>query len=174
MNYTGPIPPTPTASSSDAQWQNWWAYQGVLRDLRYEDERASNAARDARIRAEDVARNQRLDERDVAAVKLAAERAIVTDRQHSEKMAAEAACAAAVTKQADATREHARVGELIHTTAPKTEPLTDEQLVRDFMFNMVATEDNPTAALGRGKACVRLLRLAFQAPAAAQPLKVNP
>jgi hypothetical protein len=42
--YTGPIPPTPTGASTDAQWQSWWAYQNLLRDLRYEDERIARAA----------------------------------------------------------------------------------------------------------------------------------
>jgi hypothetical protein len=27
MPYTGPVPPTPTATSTDAQWSNWWAYK---------------------------------------------------------------------------------------------------------------------------------------------------
>lgn len=27
MAYTGPVPPTPTATSTQAQWDNWWAYQ---------------------------------------------------------------------------------------------------------------------------------------------------
>lgn len=27
MPYTGPVPPTPTATSTQAQWDNWWAYQ---------------------------------------------------------------------------------------------------------------------------------------------------
>jgi hypothetical protein len=43
MAYTGPIPPTPTASSTDAQWASWWAYQTVLTNGRYDDERAARA-----------------------------------------------------------------------------------------------------------------------------------
>ena len=43
MAYTGPIPPTPTAASTDAQWASWWAYQTVLTNGRYDDERAARA-----------------------------------------------------------------------------------------------------------------------------------
>jgi hypothetical protein len=73
MAYTGPIPPTPTATSTDAQWNSWWNYQTVLTNGRYDDERAA--------------------------------RYIVTDKQHAEKMAAEAACAA--SNQALATAQQA-------------------------------------------------------------------
>jgi hypothetical protein len=41
MSYTGPVPPTPTANSTDAQWTSWWNYQTVLTSGRYDDERAA-------------------------------------------------------------------------------------------------------------------------------------
>lgn len=30
MAYTGPVPATPTATSTDAQWASWWNYQTQL------------------------------------------------------------------------------------------------------------------------------------------------
>lgn len=128
--YTGPVPPTPTGSSTDAAWQSWWTYQTILQNMRYEDERAA--------------------------------RAIVVDRQHAEKMAAEGACAAAVTKQAEAQVKATEAMLRIHTTPSAPEPVSDEQLVRHFMLSMADTTDNPAEVLGRAKVFVRLLRLAFQ------------
>lgn len=165
MNYTGPVPPAPTGASTDAQWQTWWAYQGVLRDLRYEDERVATAARDARIRTEDMARNQRLDDERAAAVKLATERAVVVDRQHTEKMAAEAACAAGQQALAAAMRYAA-------DRSREPEPVmqwSDEQLVRQFMFNMAETVPQGTAAMARAQAYLALLRFNFPPPAADKP-----
>lgn len=74
--YTGPIPPTPTATSTDAAWQGWWTYQTLLQNVGYEKERA-----DARLKAE------------ADQIALVARQAVL-DQQHAEKMAAEAACAA--------------------------------------------------------------------------------
>ena len=91
--YTAPVPPAPTATSTDAQWQSWWAYQNILRDLRYEDERIA--------------------------------RAVVVDKQHIEKMAAEAACAAATRAAAAAQVEVAR---LMVLPTPET-PRSDGSLV---------------------------------------------
>lgn len=82
MEYVGPVPPAPTGSSTDAQWQSWWAYQTVLTNTRYENEREA-----ARV--------------------LAAARAVVADQQHVERMIAEAACALANTKLAEAQLEMA-------------------------------------------------------------------
>jgi hypothetical protein len=165
VNYTGPVPPAPTGASTDAQWQTWWAYQGVLRDLRYEDERVATAARDARIRTEDMARNQRLDDERAAAVKLAAERAVIVDRQHTERMAAEAACAAGQQALAAAMRYAAD-----RSREPEPVPLwTDEQLVRQFMFNMADTVTQGTAAMGRAQAYLLALRAVYKpAPAPVQ------
>lgn len=70
MEYTGPVPATPTTSSSDAVWHQWWTYQTLLQNIRYENERAADK------------------------VALVARQAVL-DQQHAEKMAAEAACAAA-------------------------------------------------------------------------------
>lgn len=132
MVYTGPVPPTPTAASTDAQWQNWWAFKACERDLRYEDERIA--------------------------------RAVITDRQHAEKMSAEAACALATTKAADAQREAARVMELIHNTPPAEGPervWTDEQLARQFLFGMVDTVPVATTAMKRARSYTELLRFNF-------------
>lgn len=41
MAYTGPVPPTPTATSTDAQWATWHAYQNLLFQGRWDDERAA-------------------------------------------------------------------------------------------------------------------------------------
>jgi hypothetical protein len=42
--YTGPVPPPPGPQADAPTWANWWAYQNLLLQLRYEDERASRAA----------------------------------------------------------------------------------------------------------------------------------
>lgn len=133
MNYTGPVPPTPTGASSDAQWQTWWAYQGVLRDLRFEEERLA--------------------------------RVIVTDRQHSEKMAAEAACAKATAEAAAAQLAMAAAVRYAADRSREPDPVvpwTDEQLVRQFMFNMADTVPQGTAAMGRAQAYLRALRTVFK------------
>jgi hypothetical protein len=45
MAYTGPVPPTPTATSTDAQWSNYWNYQTQLfRDADLEARAANTAA----------------------------------------------------------------------------------------------------------------------------------
>jgi hypothetical protein len=45
VSYTGPIPPTPTATSTDAQWASWWNYQTQLfRDADLEARAANTAA----------------------------------------------------------------------------------------------------------------------------------
>lgn len=146
MNHTGPVPPTPTGASTDAQWQNWWAYQGVLRDLRYEDERAAAAIKATADAAEAVARQA------------------VLDAQHREKMAREDACAAAQAETAAAIRYAA---DRAREPDPVT-PWTDEQLVRQFMFNMADTVPQGTAAMGRAQAYLLALRAVFKpAPAPA-------
>lgn len=137
MAYTGPIPPTPTATSTDVQWQNWWAYQTVVGNMRYEDERAG--------------------------------RALVLDKQHADKLAAETRCAESQVKLAAAQAETARVLELIHTTPPAeapAKPWTDEQLVRAFMLEMAGTVPTGTVAMQRAQAYAALLRFNFEAPAA--------
>jgi hypothetical protein len=82
-SYTGPIPPTPTANSTDAAWQNWWTYQTIVQNLRYEDERAAAVVKAEADRVARVAREA------------------VLDQQHAEKMAKETACALATTKLAE-------------------------------------------------------------------------
>lgn len=77
--YAGPVPPAPVPGTPPESplWTNWWQYQTVLTNSRYENEREA-----ARV--------------------LAAARVLVTDEQHRQKMAAEAACAEANTKLAEA------------------------------------------------------------------------
>jgi len=41
--YTGPVPPMPGPQDDAARWTNWWSYQTILQNLRYEDERAARA-----------------------------------------------------------------------------------------------------------------------------------
>ena len=72
MSYTGPIPPVPTATSTDAQWATWHAYQTCVTNGKWDDERAA--------------------------------RQTITDRQHAEKMASEAACREAQLELAAAQR----------------------------------------------------------------------
>jgi hypothetical protein len=139
MNYSGPVPPAPTGASTDAQWQTWWAYQGVLRDLRFEEERLA--------------------------------RVIVTDRQHAEKMAAEAACAKATAEAAAAQLVMAAAMRYAADRAREPDPVTpwtDEQLVRQFMFSMADTVPQGTAAMGRAQAYLLALRAVFK-PALAAP-----
>lgn len=128
MAYSGPVPPTPTATSTDAQWASWWAYQTVLTNGRYDDERAA--------------------------------RHVVTDAQHREKMAAEAACAAATNAQAAAMRYAADL-------MAQPETVTDEQIIRQFMANMADTVPSGTAAMQRAQAYLSLLRFNFPKPAPA-------
>lgn len=66
-----------------------------------------------------------------------AARAAVLDTQHAQKMAAEAACAAATTRNAEAQAAMAAALLQIHTTPPAEAPpvpWTDEQLLRQFML----------------------------------------
>jgi hypothetical protein len=109
--YTGPVPPTPTGTSSDAVWQSWWAYQNILRDLRFEDERIARAA--------------------------------VLDRQHTERIAAESACAAAnqalaksneamASAQRAVAEALAKPSETRHTYAPRTRADLVWEMVKAF------------------------------------------
>lgn len=135
MAYTGPIPPAPTAASTPTEWQNWWAFQTVAGNMRYEDERAA--------------------------------RVLVLDKQHTEKLAAEARCAEAQVKLAAAQTEMARVLALTHTTPPAeapAKPWTEEQLVRAFMLEMVGTVPAGTTAMQRAQAYSALLKFNFPAP----------
>lgn len=141
MNYTGPVPPTPTASSTDAQWQNWWAFKACERDLRYEEERLA--------------------------------RVIVTDRQHAEKMAAEAACARATAEAAAAQLAMAAAVRYAADRSREPDPVvpwSDEQLVRQFMFNMADTVPQGTAAMGRAQAYLLALRAVFKPTPTPAPL----
>jgi hypothetical protein len=143
--YAGPVPPTPTGSSTDAQWQNWWAFKGCERDLRYEDERIA--------------------------------RAVITDRQHVEKMAAEAACALATTKAAEAQAKAADAMVLIHTTPPAEAPAaswTDEQLARQLLFSMAGDVPVGTEAMQRAQAYIASLRFNFPVPAPAPTAPMPP
>ena len=48
MSYAGPIPPTPTPASTDAQWASWWNYQTQLfRDADLAARAANTAAMEA-------------------------------------------------------------------------------------------------------------------------------
>lgn len=58
--YTGPIPPAPTAESTDAQWSSWWAYQTVLTNGRYDDERAARQIVTDRQHDERIAADEKL------------------------------------------------------------------------------------------------------------------
>jgi hypothetical protein len=77
ITYEGPIPPTPGEPFDAAKWQIYQTYQTLLQNLRYENERE-------------------------AALVLAAVRALVTDKQHTDRTAAETACAAANAQLAEA------------------------------------------------------------------------
>lgn len=39
--YTGPVPIPPGPQADAATWANWWAYQNMLLQMRWEDERAA-------------------------------------------------------------------------------------------------------------------------------------
>ena len=116
--YTGPIPPTPSTASTDAQWQNWWAYQGVLRDLRFEAER-------------------------IAAAETLAARQAVLDAQHAERMAREDACAAATSALAEAQRAQAEA----QRAGPASYGPTLDRLIAAWGAHD-ATLDRLTVALG--------------------------
>ena len=100
MAYTGPAPTTPSADTPPESpiWVNWWQYQTVLTNGRYEDEREA-----ARV--------------------LAAARAVITDKQHAERMAAQAACAAAQTRAAEA--QEALVAAMADTPRSKADVVLD-------------------------------------------------
>ncbi len=135
--YTGPVPPTPNpATATDAQWQNWWAYQNLLRDLRYEDERAA--------------------------------RAVIADKQHADKIAAEARCAEAHTKAAasqQAMADAMRYAVDTPQAAPLAYPWTDEDLVRSWMAGLAEAGISGVAALSAAKASLRAFRLLYPAKA---------
>ena len=79
IEYTGPVPPAPTPDTpaNDPKWANWWQYKTLAQNVDYTNEREA-----ARV--------------------LAAARAVITDQQHAERMAAQAACADAQTRAAEA------------------------------------------------------------------------
>lgn len=53
MAYTGPVPATPTAQSTDAQWAAWWNYQTQLfRDADLVARAANTAAMEAAAAAQ--------------------------------------------------------------------------------------------------------------------------
>lgn len=134
--YTGPIPPAPTATSSAAEWQNWWAFKNLEASLRYEDERAA--------------------------------RSVITDKQHAEKMVAEAACAAATKLHADAIQaQAAAMRYAIDNPLPATpDPApTDEQLTRYWMQGLAEAGISGVAALSAAKASLRAFRLLYPAKA---------
>jgi hypothetical protein len=137
MEYTGPVPPTPTASSTDAVWHQWWTYQTLLQNIRYENERVQSAA-DA------VARQA------------------VLDAQHTEKMAAEAACAAAQRDVAKAQQAMATAWQ-----APHPGP-SDAQMLHQFMHSYVSAgaPDSQIAALAKARLAEYRAATApiFQAP----------
>ena len=109
VTYTGPVPPTPTATSTDAGWHNWWAYQTILQNIRYENER--EAAR-AKALVDEAA---------------AAARQVVLDRQHGERMTAEAKCAESNKLLAEAQQAMAAALRV-------REPLpADDVLIQQFM-----------------------------------------
>lgn len=130
--YTGPVPPTPGTNATDAQWQSWWAYQNLLRDLRYEDWRAA--------------------------------RAVITDKQHDEKMAAEAGCAAA--GQATAKSQQAMADAMRYAIdTPQAAQIeaspTDDQLVQMWMTGLAEAGISGVAALSAAKASLRAFRLLY-------------
>jgi hypothetical protein len=121
-SYIGPIPPTPTATSTDAAWQNWWAYQTVLTNGRYEDERAAAVVKAEADRVARVAREA------------------VLDLQHAEKMAKETACAAATTKLAESQKAIADA-----MSAPIPAPPERLPTRAELVFEMV--KDQPQATV---------------------------
>lgn len=136
--YTGPVPPTPGQNATDAQWQSWWAYQNLLRDLRYEDERAA--------------------------------RAVVTDRQHAERLAAEAACQAAQRAAAAATQAQADAMRYAVDT-PAAAPLpsppyawTDAELLLTFVRNQLEAGRIGAAVMTEAKAQLSAYKAATLKP----------
>mgnify|MGYP001589932110 CR=1 FL=1 len=125
--YPGPIPPRPADGSTDAQaWDLWFRY-----------EQAKSWWDGAQERE--------------AARTLAAERVIVTDRQHTEKMAAEAACAAAQQAHAAAMRFAAE-----RQDAPYA--YSDKDLLRMFMTALAEAGITGAQALSAASASVFMYR----------------
>jgi hypothetical protein len=120
--YTGPIPPTPTATSTDAAWHNWWTYQTIVQNLRYEDERAAAVVKAEADRVARVARES------------------VLDQQHAEKMAKETACALAATKLAESQNAIAAAMSAPISVQPERLPTRAE-----LVFEMV--KDQPQATV---------------------------
>lgn len=120
--YTGPIPPTPTATSTDAAWLNWWHYQTVLTNVRYEDERLAAVVKADADRVTRIAREA------------------VLDQQHAEKMAKEVACALATTKLAESQRAIADAMSAPIPVQPERLPTRAE-----LVFEMV--KDQPQATV---------------------------
>lgn len=147
--YTGPIPRAPTPDSPAVDWTNWWAYETIKQNMRYEDER-------------------------VAAIKLAAERAIVTDRQHLERMAAEKACAEAHIAHANAIRASAAAMQtFVDLPGPSPAPTptqgpvvngssTDEELVVQFMLALVDDVTDEYQAMGRAQDYLKAFRTVYK------------
>jgi hypothetical protein len=125
--YTGPIPPSPGLQADAATWTNWWSYQTILQNHRYEDERVA--------------------------------RAIVTDRQHTEKMAAEAACAEATSRLAAAQVEVAR---LMILPTPETRR-SDESLVANLAMELRTGTPGTTdaASISAAQSFVRKFRFIY-------------
>jgi len=133
MAYTGPIPPTPTAASTDAQWASWWAYQTVLTNGRYDDERAA--------------------------------RAVITDKQHAEKMLAEDRCAASNSALAAAQQAQAdSIRYMVDHPESKKAPWTDEDLVRSFLIALSEGGVTGVAALSKARTNLLAYRMLYPAP----------
>jgi len=145
--YTGPVPPAPPANTAtDAQWQAWWSYQNILRDLRYEDERTS--------------------------------RAVVTDRQHVEKLQAEANCAAAQREAAASQLAMASAlryaAELDLQRADMKSVWTDEDLVRQWMTAIAEGGATGVVALSKARSSLLAFRLLYPAPPIPAPAPKPP
>lgn len=142
--YTGPVPPIPTANSTDAVWQSHWAHQTLLRDIRYEN-----------FREEEITRN--------------AARQVVLDAQHAEKMVREAACAAATAalaasneRLAEAQKAGAAALVQAQTINNVDAPKTDEQMVQDMLPGMLAEGMLPLAAMDRARQTVAGFRFFYK------------
>lgn len=143
--YLGPVPPRPANGSTDAQaWDLWFKHDQAANWWLGAQEREAARLLAAAQKVEDEARRAVLDE------------------QHRQKMAAEAACALANTQLAAANLAMASALAARNQIDGKPEAgWTDEQIVRQLMFNMADTVPSGTDALGRARRYVFALRAVY-------------
>jgi len=140
--YVGPIPPAPIAFQSDPAWYQQWQVYQTYQTL-----------------VQNIAYT---NEREA--------RAVVTDRQHTEKMAHEDACAASNTALAAAQQAQAdAIRYMVDNPESKKAPWTDEDLVRQLLFSLAEAGVTELTALEHARSTAQLLRLLFPMKPSAQP-----